>query len=113
MREAKSPHVLCSTGVSEDVLLPPEFVNVSNYCSAFNAHLLVCVDRQTLPVASDLVDFMLAKQLAVEPPLLQTLLQKLGRQNLWLRARELFRRESSSHFYTFSVSREVQEAGCV
>lgn len=69
-------------------------MDVSNYCSVFNTHLQVCVDRQTLPVASDLVDFMLAKQLAVEPALLQTLLQKLGRQNLWLRAREVFRRES-------------------
>lgn len=74
-------------------------MNISNYSPVFNAHLLLCVDRQTLPVASDLVDFMLAKQLAVEPSLLQALLQKLGRQNLWLRAREVFRRESSLFFF--------------
>lgn len=84
---------------------PPDFADVSNYCSVFNAHLQVCVDKQTLPVASDLVDFMLAKQLAVEPALLQTLLQKLGRQNLWLRAREVFRRESSSFIECQSGSR--------
>ncbi|XP_011607419.2 protein TOPAZ1 isoform X1 [Takifugu rubripes] len=78
---------------------PNDFADVSNYCSVFNAHLQVCVDRQTLPVASDLVDFMLSKQLAVEPALLQALLQKLGRQNLWLRAREVFRHSLSQGYY--------------
>lgn len=78
----------------------------------FNAHLQVCVDRQTLPVASDLVDFMLSKQLAVEQALLQALLQKLGRQNLWLRAREVFRRESS--FFILNARQVVVHAsGCV
>ncbi|TWW65390.1 Testis- and ovary-specific PAZ domain-containing protein 1 [Takifugu flavidus] len=78
---------------------PNDLADVSNYCSVFNAHLQVCVDRQTLPVASDLVDFMLSKQLAVEPALLQALLQKLGRQNLWLRAREVFRHSLSQGYY--------------
>lgn len=59
----------------------------------FNIHVQVCVDKQTLTVASDTVDFMLSKNLAVEPALLQILLHKLGKQNLWLRAREVFRRE--------------------
>lgn len=80
--------------MSEGLLLPPDLVNVSNYFSIFNAHLLLCVDRQALPAASDLADFMLAKQLPVEPSLLQQLLQKLAKQNQWLRARELFKRES-------------------
>lgn len=78
----------------EDLVLPPDLVNLSNYCSVFNGHLLLCVDRQALPVASDLVDLMLAKQLPIEPSSLHALLQKLGKQNLWLRAREVFRRES-------------------
>lgn len=80
--------------MSEGLLLPPDLVNVSNYFSVFNAHLLLCVDRQALPAASDLADFMLAKQLPVEPSSLQQLLQKLAKQNQWLRARELFKRES-------------------
>lgn len=107
----KSTHVLWTADVSEGVFPPPEFANVSNYCSLFNAHLQVCVDRQTLPVASDLVDFMLSKQLAVEPALLQALLQKLGRQNLWLRAREVFRRESS--FYILNLRQVVHASICV
>lgn len=108
----KPTHVLWSADVSEDVFPPPDFADVSNYCSVFNAHLQVCVDRQTLPVASDLVDFMLSKQLAVEPALLQALLQKLGRQNLWLRAREVFRRESS--FYILNARQVVvHTSGCV
>lgn len=93
-------------------MLPLDFVNISNYCSVFNAHLLVCVDRQALPVASDLVDLMLAKQLPIEPALLHALLQKLGKQNLWLRAREVFRRESC--FYIFNVRQTVvQASACV
>lgn len=75
------------------VLFSSDLVNISSYCSVFNIHVQVCVDRQTLTVASDTVDFMLSKNLAVEPALLQILLHKLGKQNLWLRAREVFRRE--------------------
>lgn len=92
----------------EALLPPPDLVNVSNYCSAFNAHLLVCVDRQALPVASDLVDLMLAKRLPVEPTLLHALLQKLGKQNFWLRAREVFRCESS--FYVLNTRQTVVQA---
>lgn len=89
------PPPVCYEDTSEGLLLPLDLVNVSTYSSVFNAHLLLCVDRQALPAASDLVDFMLAKQLPMEPSSLQQLLQKLAKQNLWLRARELFRRESS------------------
>lgn len=92
---SKPTRAPCSTDASRDLLLRLDLVDVSNYCSVFNAHLRVCVDRQALPVASDLVDLMLAKQLPVEPTWLHVLLQKLCKQNLWLRARELFRREWS------------------
>lgn len=93
--EGRKPSpIWCSTDVSEDVLRLLDLVNISSYCSVFSAHLLLCLDRQALPVASDLVDFMLAKQMPVEVNLLHALLQKLGKQSLWLRARELFRRES-------------------
>lgn len=51
------------------------------------------MDRQTLPVASDTVAFMLSKKLSVDDTVLRTLLHKLGKQNLWLRAREVFRGE--------------------
>ncbi|XP_044028329.1 uncharacterized protein topaz1 isoform X2 [Siniperca chuatsi] len=84
--------VLCNLpGLKE----PNDLVDVSRYGHLFNSHLQVCVDRQTLPVASDTVDFMLSKNLAVDHAMLQTLLHKLGKQNLWLRAREVFRRVSA------------------
>ena len=51
------------------------------------------MDRQVLPVASDTVDFMLSHNLAVDQAMLHILFHKLGKQNLWLRAREVFRRE--------------------
>lgn len=98
MREANPTRVLRSADVSRDALLPLDLVNISNYCSVFNAHLLACVDRQALSVASDLVDLMLDKQLPIEPSSLHVLLQKLGKQNVWLRAREVFRRESFFFF---------------
>ncbi|TKS88907.1 Testis- and ovary-specific PAZ domain-containing protein 1 [Collichthys lucidus] len=89
--------VLCNLpGLKE----PNDSVNVSRYCLLFNTHLQVCVDRQTLPVASDTVDFMLSKKLAVDNSLLQILLQKLGKQNLWLRAREVFRHSLSVGYYS-------------
>ena len=74
-------------------------IDISRYSPLFKSHLQVCVDRLMLPVASDMVDFMLSKNLAVEHSLLQTLLHKLGKQNIWLRAREVFRRKYRSLVY--------------
>ncbi|XP_034748546.1 protein TOPAZ1 isoform X2 [Etheostoma cragini] len=88
--------VLCNLpGLHE----PNDLVDISRYGPLFNSHLQVCVDRQILPVASDTVDFMLSKNLAVDHALLETLLQKLGKQNLWLRAREVFRHSLSMGYY--------------
>lgn len=81
---------------SLNVFFCSDMVNISSYSPLFNSHLQVCVDRQTLPVASDTVDFMLSKNLAVDLTVLQMLLHKLAKQNLWLRAREVFRRECPS-----------------
>ncbi|XP_042363180.1 uncharacterized protein topaz1 isoform X2 [Plectropomus leopardus] len=78
---------------------PNDLVDISGYVPLFNSHLQVCEDRQILPVASDTVDFMLSKNLAVDQTLLRTLLQKLGKQNLWLRAREVFRHSLSEGYY--------------
>ncbi|KAK5621371.1 hypothetical protein CRENBAI_008373 [Crenichthys baileyi] len=88
--------VLCNLpGVKE----PSDLIDVSRYDPLFTSHLQVCVERQILPVASDTVDFMLCKKLAVDHSLLQTLLEKLGRQNQWLRAREVFRCSLSVGYY--------------
>lgn len=75
------------------LLFSSELVDISRFCPLFSAHLQTCVDRQVLPVASDTADFMLSKKMAVDGGMLQILLHKLGKQNLWLRAREVFRRE--------------------
>uniref|UniRef100_A0A669EFQ8 Protein TOPAZ1 n=1 Tax=Oreochromis niloticus TaxID=8128 RepID=A0A669EFQ8_ORENI len=80
-------------------LFSPDSMDISRYSPLFNSHLQVCVDRQILPVASDTVDFMLSKNLAVDHTVLRILLQKLGKQNLWLRAREVFRRSLSVGYY--------------
>ncbi|XP_037330588.2 uncharacterized protein topaz1 [Pungitius pungitius] len=88
--------VLCNLpGLKE----PNDLVDTSRYASLFNSQLRVCVDRQIYPVASDAVDFMLSKNLSVDPAVLQLLLNKLGKQNLWLRARELFRHSLSMGYY--------------
>ncbi|CAK6961000.1 uncharacterized protein topaz1 isoform X1 [Scomber scombrus] len=78
---------------------PDDNIDISRYSPLFNAQLQVCVDRQVLPVASDTVDFMLLKNLAVDQAVLQILLHKLGKQNLWLRAREVFRHSLSVGYY--------------
>lgn len=83
---------------------PPDLINISRYSPLFNAHLQVCVDRQILPVASDAVDFMLLKNMSVDHALLQILLHKLGKQNLWLRAREVFRRKYHLLVYCLLIS---------
>ncbi|KAM6903806.1 protein TOPAZ1 [Lycodopsis pacificus] len=78
---------------------PNDVVDIYRYGSLFNAHLRVCVDRQMLPVASDAVDFMLSRKLPVDHALLQMLLHKLVKQNLWLRAREVFRHSLGTGYY--------------
>nr|XP_033492084.1 protein TOPAZ1 [Epinephelus lanceolatus] len=78
---------------------PDDLVDVSRYVPLLNAHLQEFEDRQILNVASDTVDFMLSKKLAVEQKLLQMLLQKLGNHNIWLRAREIFKHSLSEGYY--------------
>ncbi|KAM8767463.1 uncharacterized protein topaz1 isoform 2-T2 [Acanthopagrus schlegelii] len=88
--------ILCNLpGLKE----PNDLIDISRYCPLFNSHLQVCLDRQKLPVASDTVDFMLCKNLAIEHAMLQILLHKLAKQNLWLRAREVFRHSLSMGYY--------------
>ncbi|XP_028317152.1 protein TOPAZ1 isoform X2 [Gouania willdenowi] len=77
-----------------------DFVDTSRYCSLFNAHLQMCVERQILPVAADTVAFMICKKLPVKYTLLQVLLHKLGKQNIWLRAREIFRDSLREGYYS-------------
>ncbi|XP_069032622.1 protein TOPAZ1 [Embiotoca jacksoni] len=79
--------VLCNLpGIKE----PNDLIDIARYSPLFASHLQVCMDRQILVVASETVDFMLSKNLAVDHTVLQMLLLKLGKQNLWLRAREVF-----------------------
>ena len=81
----------------EHVQCPPlsaESVDVSQYGAVFNAQLQACTDKQLLPVASDVLELMLCKQLKAEAGLLQTLLNKLGKQKFWQRSREIFIRKS-------------------
>uniref|UniRef100_A0AAX7UFG5 Protein TOPAZ1 n=2 Tax=Astatotilapia calliptera TaxID=8154 RepID=A0AAX7UFG5_ASTCA len=88
--------LLCNLpGVKES----SDSMDISRYSPLFNSHLQVCVDRQILPVASDTVDFMLSKNLAVDHTVLRILLQKLGKQNLWLRAREVFKHSLNVGYY--------------
>ncbi|KAM9418150.1 uncharacterized protein topaz1 isoform 3-T3 [Salvelinus alpinus] len=78
---------------------PADLADISIYGCLFNSHLKSCVDRQTVTVASDTLGFMLSKSLAVDPPLLHTLLHKLGKQNIWLRARALFKQALCLGYY--------------
>ncbi|XP_038156294.1 protein TOPAZ1 [Cyprinodon tularosa] len=91
--------VLCNLpGVKE----PIDSIDISRYAPHFTSHLQMCLETERhtfLPVASDTVEFMLSKGLAVDPLLLQTTIEKLGRQNHWLRAREVFKHSLSVGYY--------------
>nr|XP_020441990.1 testis- and ovary-specific PAZ domain-containing protein 1 [Monopterus albus] len=88
--------VLCNLpGIKE----PNNLIDVSRYSPLFNSHLQVCVDKQILLVASKTVEIMLSKHLSVDHALLQTLLQKMGKQNHWLHAREVFRYSLNMGYY--------------
>ncbi|XP_055081349.1 uncharacterized protein topaz1 [Periophthalmus magnuspinnatus] len=78
---------------------PNGHIDISKYTPFFTAHLQVCLDRQILVLASDLVDFMLDKNLPVDHAMLHTLLHKLGKQNFWLKAREIFKNSMSKGYH--------------
>ncbi|XP_062266206.1 protein TOPAZ1 [Platichthys flesus] len=88
--------VLCNL---PGIKMPNDLVDISRNGPLFDSHLQVCMDRQVLPVASDTVDFMLSHNLPVDQVMLQILFHKLGKQNLWLRAREVFRHSLSVGYY--------------
>lgn len=68
-------------------------MDISRYTPLLNSQLQVFLDKNVLPLATDTVNLMHCKKLAVDPMMLQMLLYKLGKQNLWLQARQVFRRE--------------------
>ncbi|KAJ7991683.1 hypothetical protein DPEC_G00286430 [Dallia pectoralis] len=78
---------------------PAELADASVHENLFNRHLKSCVDRQSVTVAADTLNFMLSKDIAVHLPLLHDLLHKLGKQNVWLRARALFKQALSLGYY--------------
>ncbi|XP_019735673.1 uncharacterized protein topaz1 isoform X1 [Hippocampus comes] len=78
---------------------PNDQVDISKYTPLFNTHLQVCVDRLVLPVASDLAYLMLSRKVPVDGAVLRALLHKLGKQNHWQRARELFRHSLTAGHY--------------
>ena len=94
----KPPHLKpCLKPCKEHLQCPPlpaESVDISQYGAVFNAHLQECMAKRMLPMASDVAELMLCKQLEVQAGLLQTLLDKLGKQSPWHRAREIFVRKS-------------------
>ncbi|XP_077051660.1 protein TOPAZ1 [Siphateles boraxobius] len=82
---------------------PINGVQINDYTEMFGAHLRLCVIKQTLPVAADIVEFMLIHGMVPETLQLQNLIHKLGKQNNWSRARTLFKRARSAGFYTAVV----------
>ncbi|KAK7898620.1 hypothetical protein WMY93_019473 [Mugilogobius chulae] len=76
-----------------------DHIDISKYTPFFTTHLQVCLDRQVLLLASDVVNFMLSKNLTVDPAMLQMLLHRLGKQNFWLKAREVFRNLMSKGYH--------------
>ncbi|XP_051729747.1 protein TOPAZ1 isoform X2 [Ctenopharyngodon idella] len=82
---------------------PINGVQINDYTEMFSAHLRLCVIKQTLPVAADIVEFMLIQGMVPETLQLQNLIHKLGKQNNWSRARALFKRARSAGFYSAVV----------
>ncbi|XP_026145638.1 uncharacterized protein topaz1 isoform X2 [Carassius auratus] len=82
---------------------PINGVQINEYAETFNVHLRLCLVKQTLPVAADLLEFMLIHGLVPDTLQLQNLIHKLGKQNNWSRARALFKRAQSAGFYSAVV----------
>ncbi|XP_076842403.1 protein TOPAZ1 isoform X3 [Brachyhypopomus gauderio] len=78
---------------------PIDGVQVGEYCGVFNAHLERCVMNQVLPVAADTLEFMLTQEITADTTQLHNLIHTLGRQNVWGRARTLFKRAHSAGYY--------------
>ncbi|XP_059899467.1 uncharacterized protein topaz1 isoform X2 [Gadus macrocephalus] len=92
---------------------PNESVDISQYGAVFNAHLQECMAKRMLPMASDVAELMLCKQLEVQAGLLQTLLSKLGKQSPWHRAREIFVRALNAGYYPEVAASRGLQSLCV
>ncbi|XP_050992942.1 protein TOPAZ1 isoform X3 [Labeo rohita] len=82
---------------------PMNGVQINDYTETFSAHLRMCLLKQTLPVAADILEFMLTHGMVPETIQLQNLIHRLGKQNNWSRARGLFKRAQSAGFYSAVV----------
>ncbi|XP_066499020.1 protein TOPAZ1 isoform X2 [Hoplias malabaricus] len=89
--------VLCNLpGLSQTL----DGVDVCEYSAVFNAHLQKCVMNQVLPVAADTLEFMFKRNIRMDPSQLHIIIHKLGKQNLWNRARALFKRALAAGCYS-------------
>ncbi|KAK1799078.1 hypothetical protein P4O66_007344 [Electrophorus voltai] len=89
---------------------PIDGVQVGEYCSVFNTHLQRCVMNQVFPVAADTLEFMLTQGISADTTQLQKLIHKLGKQNMWSRARTLFKRAHSAGYYAEVVCKKASLA---
>ncbi|XP_051992781.1 protein TOPAZ1-like [Xyrauchen texanus] len=78
-------------------------IHVNEYTEMFSTHLHLCVTKQTLQVAADILEFMLIHGMAPDTIQLQSLIHKLGKQNNWSRARALFKCARLAGFYSAVV----------
>ncbi|KAI4892590.1 hypothetical protein NFI96_006886 [Prochilodus magdalenae] len=78
---------------------PLDGIQVGEYSSVFSAHLQKCMVNQVLLVAADTLEFMLTQGISTDASQLQNLIHKLGKQNMWSRARVLFKCAHSAGYY--------------
>ncbi|XP_069051355.1 protein TOPAZ1 isoform X2 [Lepisosteus oculatus] len=65
--------------------------SVSQCVPVFNRLLKCCIEQHNLTVSSNAVDFMVCKKIPVNFGLLRNLIDRLGRQSLWVKARSLYK----------------------
>ncbi|XP_018618267.2 protein TOPAZ1 isoform X1 [Scleropages formosus] len=92
--------VFLNTGSLEGTFdLLKDTLDVSQYSKIFNQHLKSCIEKQSLTMAFSTIDFMIMKDILVNRSLLQSLIHKLGRQNIWRKARFLYKHAMSVGYY--------------
>ncbi|XP_075683267.1 protein TOPAZ1 isoform X2 [Rhinoderma darwinii] len=74
-------------------------LNVSQYAVLFNKVLRSCVENRSIGISSSIIDFMIAKKIAIDYLQLREFLTILGHSGLWTKARGYYKSATALGFY--------------
>ncbi|XP_072009644.1 protein TOPAZ1 isoform X3 [Engystomops pustulosus] len=81
--------------------------NVSQYAMLFNKVLTTCVANRSIGMSSSIIDFMIAKKIAIDYANLRGFITTLGQSGLWTKARGYYKSALTLGYYPLFEGKHI------